>query len=167
MNISSYNITDIGYHYIGLRVLAGLPATARREEQTAAISRNVLKYTRDKALRLMLPEPRGTFETIGEKVCQELVHFRMASSAGGRYALTDEGLKAHTLLGERKHTELRRLMVEAHLRTYDNLRYVVQRHLEIGSVWRPIVEVAHLKNEAYPERLLEPAFGEAAGSVSR
>ena len=33
MNISSYNISDVGYHYIGLRVLGGLPATARRVEQ--------------------------------------------------------------------------------------------------------------------------------------
>ena len=68
MRITSYNITDISYHYIGLRVLAGLPSTARREEQTNAISRNVLKYVSDKALRLMLPEPKGTFEIVGEKV---------------------------------------------------------------------------------------------------
>ena len=25
MNITSYNVTDVGYHYIGLRVLNGLP----------------------------------------------------------------------------------------------------------------------------------------------
>ena len=34
MNITSYNVTDVGYHYIGLRVLAGLTQIARRDEQT-------------------------------------------------------------------------------------------------------------------------------------
>ena len=50
MNISSYNITDVGYHYIGLRVLGNLPSTARREEQTETVSRSVRKYVSDKAL---------------------------------------------------------------------------------------------------------------------
>jgi hypothetical protein len=67
LNISSYNISDVSYHYIGLRVLAGLLPTARREEQITSISRNVLKFVGDKSLRLMLPEPKGTFETVGEK----------------------------------------------------------------------------------------------------
>ena len=41
VNITSYNVTDVGYHYIGLRVLAGLPSGTRREEQTGTISRSV------------------------------------------------------------------------------------------------------------------------------
>ena len=80
MNITSYNVTDVGYHYIGLRVLSGLPVGASRTEQTDTIGRSIRKYVSDKALRLMLPEPRGTFETAGEKVCQELVHMQFAKS---------------------------------------------------------------------------------------
>ena len=60
MKISSYNITDVGYHYIGLRVLGGLPTTARRGDQISTISQSIQKYAHDKALRLMLPEPKGT-----------------------------------------------------------------------------------------------------------
>ena len=59
MNITSYNVTDVGYHLIGLRMLSGLPTNSRRDEQTETISRSVRKYVNDKALRLMLPEPRG------------------------------------------------------------------------------------------------------------
>ena len=33
MNIGSYNITDVTYHYIGLRVLDGMPSTSKRTEQ--------------------------------------------------------------------------------------------------------------------------------------
>ena len=33
MNITSYNVTDVGYHYIGLRVLGRLPSNTRRDEQ--------------------------------------------------------------------------------------------------------------------------------------
>ena len=51
MNITSYNVTDVGYHYIGLRVLAALPSSARRDEQTETISRSIRKYVNDKALR--------------------------------------------------------------------------------------------------------------------
>ncbi len=45
MNIShSFNVTDVGYHHIGLRVLAAMPE-ASREEQNATISRSCsLKY---------------------------------------------------------------------------------------------------------------------------
>ncbi len=166
MNISSYNITDVGYHYIGLRVLAGLPATARREEQTSAISRSVLKYVSDKALRLLLPEPKGTFETVGEKICHELVHFQFARSARGAYELTETGRKVLGLLNERKHAELRRVMTSVHLQTYDNLRAVVQRHLEIGCIWRPIVEVSQLASEGYIQKLLEPTFNGDASAVA-
>lgn len=94
MNISSYNIPDVGYHYIGLRVLGGLPAAARRDEQEETVSRSVRKYVSDRALRLILPEPRGTFEAAGEKVCRELVHFGFANSAKGAYELTETGKEA-------------------------------------------------------------------------
>ena len=30
MKITSFNVTDVGYHYIGLRVLAAMSAAARR-----------------------------------------------------------------------------------------------------------------------------------------
>ena len=63
MNITSYNVTDVGYHYIGLRALDSLAPGTRRDTQTGTISQNVRKYVSDKALRMMLPEPRGTFET--------------------------------------------------------------------------------------------------------
>lgn len=162
MNITSYNVTDVGYHYIGLRVLAGLPSNARREEQTSAISRSVLKYVSDKALRLMLPEPRGTFETVGEKVCQELAHFGFATSVRGAYELTEAGRTVLRLLENRQHTELRRIMAIVHLRTYDNLRQVVKKHLEIGSVWRPIVDADRVGSSDYIRRLLEPTFNDKA-----
>lgn len=166
MNISSYNITDVGYHYIGLRVLGNLPSTARREEQTETVSRSVRKYVSDKALRLMLPEPRGTFETAGEKVCLELVHFGFAVSAKGAYELTIQGKEALEMVDRRKHIDLRRGMARVHLETYDNLRAVVQRHLEIGFIWRPTVEARKLQRKGYLKKLLEPTFAAKADSVA-
>ena len=115
LNITSFNVTDVGYHLIGLRVLAGLATNARREEQTATIARNVRKYVNDKALRLMLPEPRGTFETVGKKVSQELVHLQFAKSLRGAYEVTDAGRFILKLLDNREYQELRRVMVEAHV----------------------------------------------------
>ncbi len=89
MNITSFNITDVGYHYIGIRVLAAMP-TAPREEQNRALARNALKYARDRALRLMLPEPKSSFDSVGSKICQELAHFSFARSVKGKgYELTD------------------------------------------------------------------------------
>lgn len=164
MNISSYNISDVGYHYIGLRVLGGLPATARREEQEETVSRSVRKYVSDRALRLMLPEPRGTFEAAGEKVCRELVHFGFANSAKGSYELTEPGKETLGLLEGRKHTELRRVMARVHLETYDNLRAVMLKHLELEYIWRPIVETSKLGQKGYLRKLLEPSFGEKAAS---
>ena len=166
MNISSYNIADVGYHYIGLRVLAALPATVRRKEQVSAISRAVLKYVSDKALRLMLPEPRGTFETVGEKVCQELAHFGFAVSDQGAYKLTESGREVLGLLNGRRYAELRQVMARVHLQTYDNLRVVVQRHLEIGCLRRPIVETSKVGQKRYIQRLLEPTFGEDAHEMA-
>ena len=166
MNISSYNITDVAYHYIGLRVLAALPATVRREEQETAIARSVLKYVSDKALRLMLPEPRGTFETVGEKVCRELVHFGFAVSAKEAYELTFRGKETLNLLNEGRHIELRRVMACVHLETYDNLRAIVQKHFEIGSIWRPVVETRKLGQKGYIQTLLEPTFMEKSDSIA-
>lgn len=156
MKISSYNITDVGYHYIGLRVLANI--TVSRDEQLQAIALGVLKYASDRALRLMLPEPKGNFSTVGEKVCQELVHFRFARVEKGIYELTESGKETLGLLNNRQFAELRRAMICVHLATYDNLRAVVQRHMEVGSVWRCTVEVEHLGKADYIERLLEPTF---------
>ncbi len=163
MNITSYNVTDVGYHYIGLRVLAGLSSGASRAEQTTTIGRNIRKYVSDKALRLMLPEPRGTFETAGEKVCQELVHLQFARSLKGTYEITDEGKEALYLLNSQNHQKLRHVMAEAHLRTYDNLRMVVQNHLSSDGIWQPIVEIDKVKDPKYVTRLLEPTFGDEAG----
>ncbi len=166
MNINSYNVSEIGYHYIGLRALAGLPSGASRDDQTSAISRSIQKYVIDKALRLMLPEPRGTFETVGEKVCLELVHFQFAASGRGTYQLTDQGRNVLELLGSRKYTELRRIMVTVHLKTYDNLRTVVQKHMQMGAIWRPIVDAGRIGNVDYIRSLLEPTFKERATEVA-
>ena len=162
MNITSYNVTDVGYHYIGLRVLNGLSAHAIREEQTGTIARNVRKYVIDKALRLMLPEPRGTFETAGAKICQELVHLKFAKSVSRAYTLTNEGKKALALLDGRKHKELRHVMAKAHLRTYDNLRLVVKKHLDSEAVWRPVVNAENWSNIDYIACLLTPTFDKEA-----
>ena len=162
MNITSYNVTDVGYHYIGLRVLAGLPSSARRDEQTGTISRSVRKYVSDKALRLMLPEPRGTFETAGEKICQELVHLQFARSVRGWYELTDAGNDVLVLLNSRQNQELRHVMAKAHLRTYDNLRLVVKKHLELEAIWRPVVNADRPDSRDYITCLLAPTFGNEA-----
>ena len=162
MNITSYNVTDVGYHYIGLRVLAGLPSSARREEQTGTISRNVRKYVSDKALRLMLPEPRGTFETAGEKICQELVHLKFVRSVKGAYELTEEGNVVLDLLNNRQNQKLRRVMARAHLRTYDNLRLVVKKHLELEAIWRPVVNADRTTSTDYITCLLAPTFSDNA-----
>ena len=165
-NISSYNIADVGYHYIGLRVLSGLPATAGRKEQEATISRSVLKYVSDRALRLLLPEPRGTFQTIGEKICRELVHFQIAFPSQRGYELTKFGKEILDLLSGRKYVELRRIMAKIHLETYDNLREIVQKHFEMGCIWRPIVETNKLGKKDYLHKLLEPVFKQESFSVA-
>jgi len=160
MKISSYNITDVGYHYIGLRVLSN--SGMSRDEQLQAIARGVLKYASDRALRLLLPEPKGNFSTVGQKVCQELVHFDFAYVEKGCYELTETGKNTLGLLNDRRFVELRRAMIVAHLGTYNNLRAIVQRHMELGSVWRCSIEVDQLNKPDYIERLLKPTFGEKA-----
>jgi hypothetical protein len=162
VNISSFNVTDVGYHYIGLRVLAAMPE-ASREEQNATISRSVLKYARDKALRLMLPEPKGTYETVGEKICQELAHFNFAVAKRGRgYELTTEGLGTLTLLNEKNYAEVRRKMALMHLKTYSNLQAVVHCHIAQGGILSPLVDATRVIDTTYIAALLKPTFGTAS-----
>lgn len=164
MNISSFNVTDVGYHYIGLRVLAAMPV-ASRDEQNATISRSVLKYVRDKALRLMLPEPRGTYDTIGEKVCQELAHFEFANAKRGRgHELTTAGTKTLGLLNQKNFVEVRRRMALIHLKTYDNLRAVVHCHIVQKGILSPFVEPMIGIDTTYVAALLRPTFGFTAES---
>jgi hypothetical protein len=164
MNISSFNVTDVGYHHIGLRVLAAIPE-ASREEQNATISRSVLKYARDKALRLMLPEPKGTYDAVGEKVCQELVHFEFAAAKKSRgHVLTATGMETLRLLNERKYLALRRRMVLVHLKTYANLQAVVHCHIAQTGLLSPVVEAARVIDAAYLAALMQPTFGAAAES---
>jgi hypothetical protein len=169
MKISSYNINDVAYHYIGIRVLDGMTnGNTSRNEQLAAISRNAYKYITDKALRLMLPEPRGTYEAIGEKICQELVHMHFARAMRGEpYELTDSGKYIVKLLNERRYSELRRNMVSAHLSTYDNLRLVFFKHLELGALWRPILEAGVPITEESLRTILTFVLGEQKQDILR
>jgi hypothetical protein len=164
VNISSFNVTDVGYHYIGLRVLAAMPE-ASREEQNATISRSVLKYARDRALRLMLREPKGTYDTVGEKVCQELAHFAFAETRRGRgYELTTTGREILGLLNEKNHVEVRRRMALIHLRTYANLQAVVHCHIAQNGVLSPSVETTRAIDTGYVAALLRPTFATTAES---
>ena len=166
MNITSFNITDVGYHYIGLRVLAAMP-TASRDEQNQAISRSVLKYARDKTLRLMLPEPKSSFEAVGEKICQELAHFAFAVGAKGKgYELTEAGKLVLAMLNQKKHKELRRTMALVHLETYTNLRVVVHSHIACKAIFSPTVETASASDAKYIANLLRPTFGDEAEATA-
>ena len=166
MNINSYNVKEVGYHYIALRVLDGMGTSVTRSQQVEAISRNVRKFVSDRALRLMLPEPRGTFLTVGKKICEELVHFGFALSERGRpYELTAKGQNVLLLLTERRYVELRHTMASVHLRTYDNLRAVVQAHFDAGAIWQPVVSSTHLDQPGYLQGLLEPTFGQHASDT--
>jgi hypothetical protein len=164
VNISSFNITDVGYHYIGLRVLAAMPE-ASREEQNATVSRSVLKYARDKALRLMLPEPKSTYESVGEKICQELAHFEFAEATKGRgYELTIAGMETLALLNEKDYLELRRRMALVHLMTYANLQTVVHVHITQKGILSPLVEATKTIDTSYVAGLLRPTFGSSSES---
>lgn len=159
MNINSYNITEVAYHYIGLRVLDGMGTSAERSQQVEAISRNVRKFVTDRALRLMLPEPRGTFLTVGQKICEELVHFGFAlADRGSPYGLTAKGQMVLGLLTDQCYVELRQVMVSVHLKTYDNLRAVLQAHIDAGAIWQPVVSATHLEQPGYLQGLLKPTF---------
>lgn len=158
MNISSFNVTDVGYHYIGMRVLAAMPE-AGREEQSATIARSVLKYARDKALRLMLPEPKGTYETVGEKVCQELAHFEYAEPTKGHgYTLTPAGSEVLALLNGKEFVELRRRMALVHLKTYANLQAVVHAAISNKGLLLPVVEASRTIDTKYLAGLLRPSM---------
>lgn len=166
MNISSFNITDVGYHYIGLRVLSAMPDSTR-EEQNATISRNVLKYARDKALRLMLPEPKSSYETIGEKVCQELAHFEFASPRKGRgYEVTPAGQEVLRSLGMKRYADARRSMTIVHLRTYANLQAVVHSHIARMGIWSPSVEAGRPITPDYVTNALKPSLGDDAAAAA-
>ena len=72
------------------------------------------KYAIDKALRLMLPEPRGSFSSVGDKVLQELAHLQLAKLVRGKgYVLTELGIQAVEALNSKKYDSLRRLMAKA------------------------------------------------------
>lgn len=162
MKITSFNVTDVGYHYIGLRVIGAMSA-ADRDEQTKTISRSVLKFARDRAIRLMLPEPKSNYETVGEKVCQELVHFEFADATRNKgYVLTEAGTQALSLLDGKQYVELRRLMASVHLRTYSNLFAVVRAHISFGEILSPIVESGKNLDVRYLSSLLTPTFNGAA-----
>ena len=171
MNISSYNITDVTYHYIGLRVLDGMPSSSKRTEQIEAVASNVLKFVSDRNQRLMVAAPGTTYHATAEKICTELEHFHFVKSQGksgsGRYDLTQSGQQILDLITAQKAVELRRIMARIHLRTYDNLRAVVQNHITEGPVWRPMeVKGEHIGQAGYLETLLLPTFGSDAASVS-
>lgn len=171
MNINSYNITDVTYHYIGLRVLDGMPPTYNRAEQIDAVASNVLKFVRDRNQRLMVAAPGTTYQGTASKICTELEQFHFVKSerksSGGRYNLTESGRHILNLLAEKNASELRRIMARIHLQTYDNLRVVVQNHITCGPVWRPIeVKTEHIGKTGYLETLLAPTFGIGAGPVA-
>ena len=171
MNISSYNITDVTYHYIGLRVLDGLPPTSKRTEQIKAIASNVLKFVSDRNQRLMVAAPGTTYQGTAKKICTELEQFRFVKSqgqsAGNRYDLTESGRHILDLMAEQDVAGLRRLMARTHLETYDNLRAVVHNHITNGPVWRPSeVKTECIGKEGYLETLLAPTFGSEAVSVA-
>ena len=171
MNISSYNITDVTYHYIGLRVLDGMPSTSKRTEQIKTIASNVLKFVSDRNLSLMIAAPGTTYQETAKKICTELEQFNFVKSKGkligGGYALTESGRNVLDLMAEQNAVDLRRLMARIHLQTYDNLRTVVQNHIIAGPVWRPIEVIAeHVGQAGYLETLLVPTFKSDAASVA-
>ena len=171
MNISSYNITDVTYHYIGLRVLHGMPLISKRTEQIKAIASNVLKFVSDRNQRLMVAAPGTSYQGTAKKICTELEQFRFVKSqgksAGSRYDLTESGRHILNLMAEQNAVDLRRLMAQTHLETYDNLRIVVQNHITDGPVWRPTeVKAEHIGKAGYLETLLTPTFGGDATSVA-
>jgi hypothetical protein len=111
----------------------------------------------------MLPEPKGTYDTVGEKVSQELVHFEFASAKKGRgYVLTAEGMDTLRLLNERRYVALRRTMALIHLKTYANLQAVVHCHIAQNGLLNPVVEATRAIDAAYLATLMQPTFGTTA-----
>lgn len=137
MNITSYNLTDVSYHYVGLRVVKASSGESR-DRLAERIGTAVQKLVMDRALRLMLPAPRGTFSSVGEKVLNELKHFGLTESAEKSIRLSEAGYAAWKLLENRQFVELRRLFARLHVETYTNLWAVVE-YLASGQVLlRPI-----------------------------
>lgn len=171
MNISSYNVTDVTYHYIGLRVLDGIPRSTQRTEQIEAVANNVRKFVSDRNQRLMVAAPGTSYRGTAKKICTELEQFcfvqSQGKSAGGRYDLTESGRHVLDLMAEQNAVALRRLMAVTHLQTYDNLRAVVQNHITFGPVWRPSeVKAERIGQTGYLEALLTPTFGGDAVAVA-
>ena len=165
MNITSYNIGDVTFHYVALRVLHKLPQGTEKARQFELISQSIYSHVCSRSLRLMLPEPKGTYKVAGEKVCRELAHFGFAHAQKGQpYGLTSAGLGALELLESKRYTDLRRLMAQVHLNTYSNLRAVLLFHLDGRPVWRPVVEEGRLGERNYVLRLLTPSLGEQSAS---
>lgn len=122
-----------------------------------------MKYMRDRALRLMLPEPKGTYETVGEKICQELVHFDFAEPRKhGGYSLTSAGEAILRMLNDGSYPEVRRRMALIHLETYSNLRAVVHSHIMRGDFKNPSVDSGRSIDLGYLTELLRPTFGTEA-----
>lgn len=170
MDIKSYNITDVTYHYIGLRVLDGMPPT-KRTEQIAAVASNVRKFVGDRNQRLMIAAPGTTYLGTAQKICAELKDFNFVKSQGKSaeigYALTESGRYILDLMAQQNAVALRRLMARIHLQTYDNLRAVVQNHIAAGPVWRPSeVKAEHIGQAGYLEMLLAPTFGSATAAAA-
>ena len=170
MDIKSYNITDVTYHYIGLRVLDGMPP-AKRTEQIATVASNVRKFVSDRNQRLMIAAPGTTYLGTAQKICAELKDFHFVKSQGKSaeigYVLTESGRHILDLMSQQNAVALRRLMARIHLQTYDNLRAVVQSHIAAGPVWRPSeVKAEHIGQAGYLETLLAPTFGSDAASVA-
>jgi len=137
VNITSYNITDVSYHYVGLRVVES-SGGASRDRLAEMISAAVLKLVMDRALRMMLPAPRGTFSSAGEKVLNELKHFGLTETEGKHVGLTEAGKAAHQLLQSKQFVQLRRVFIRLHLETYSNFREVLLYLAGGESLLRPI-----------------------------
>ena len=171
MNINSYNITDVTYHYIGLRVLGGMPLTSKRTEQIEVVASSIRKFVSDRNQRLMVATRPTTYQVTAGKICKELEDFNFVQSRGkpteGGYDLTESGQHVLDLLAQQNAVDLRRFMARTHLQTYDNLRAVVQNHIAAGPVWRPSeVKREHIGKAGYFETLLGPTFGNEAASVA-
>ena len=106
----------------------------------------------------MLPEPKGTFNTIGEKICRELVHFKLATSIKNAFEITEKGKYILELLSNKNYIELRRVMVKLHLETYENLRLILESHWKRDYIYFPIVDSRDIIDKEYVISLLKPNF---------
>lgn len=79
--------------------------------------------------------------------------------------MTETGHHVVKLLDDRRYAELRRIMISAHLATYDNLRALLDKHLELGALWRPILEAGVPITETTLRSVLSPAFGDETDRI--